>query len=167
MRLLASIDPRLWDVLFPPQPKWGEVVPAGSVASPAEPWGTERSDFQLEVQIAVRDLTRRIVDAAAAASTQGGDGAAVIASAVDEWVSVDDGDGIGLVPIKLFFPPLWWVDLPRPSRANDLVDVVPAFAAAAWSFLVIAETIRDPSLNNAIHEAIESILGRAERSLHH
>lgn len=167
LRLLASIDPRLWDVLFPPPPQWGEAAPNSPTGTLAEPWGAERSDFQLQVQIAVRDLTRRIVDAAAAASAQGGDGAAVIANVVDGWVSVDDGEGIGLVPVKLFFPPLWWVDLPRPSRSNDLVELVPALAAAAWSFLVIAETIRDPSLNHAIHQAIEKILSRAERSLHH
>lgn len=167
LRLLASIDPRLWDVLFPPAPQWGEVAPNGPTGTLSEPWGAERSDFQLQVQIAVRDLTRRIVDAAAAASAQGGDGAAVIANVVDEWVSVDDGDGIGLVPVKLFFPPLWWIDLPRPSRSNDLVDLVPALAAAAWSFLVIAETVRDPSLSRAIHHAIDTILSRAERSLHH
>jgi hypothetical protein len=166
LRLLASIDPRLWDVLFPPPPQYGEVTPNGWSGTLPEPWGSERSDFQLQVQIAVRDLTRRIADAAAAASAQGGDGAAVIANVVDEWVRVDDGEGIGLVPVKLFFPPLWWVDLPRPSRSNDLVELVPALAAAAWSFLVIAETVRDPSLNQAIHHAIESILSRAERSLH-
>lgn len=165
MRLLASIDPRLWDVLFPPQPPWGEAAQAGTLTPIPEPWGTERSDFQLRVQIAVRDVTRRIVDAAAAASAQGGDGAAVIANSVDEWVRVDDGDGIGLVPIKLFFPPLWWVDLPRPSRSDDLVDLVPALAAAAWSFLVLAESIRDPALNQAIHSAIDTILSRAELSL--
>lgn len=166
MRLLASIDPRLWDVLFPPQPPWGDVAPNGPFTNLPEPWGTECSDFQLQVQIAVRDVTRRIVDAAAAASAQGGDGAAVITNSVEEWVRVDDGDGIGVAPVKLFFPSLWWVDLPRPSRENDLVDVVPALAAAAWSFLVIADSIRDEALNRAIHSAVDTILARAERSFH-
>ncbi|WP_286171971.1 hypothetical protein [Mycobacterium sp. BK086] len=171
LRLLASIDPRLWDVLFPPQPPWtGRVAPKDPISQPwrvgslTEPWGTESNDFQLQVQIAVRDLTRRIVDAAATASAQGGDGAALIRRTVDDWIRIDDGDGIGWVPLKLFFPPLWWIELPRPSRPDELVELVPAFAAAAWSFLVIAETIRDPSLHHAIHGAIDSILGRAERS---
>lgn len=171
LRLLASIDPRLWDILFPARPTPAHAVsptpPALPIDGLSEPWGTERSDFQLQVQIAVRDLTRRIVDAAAAASAQGGDGAAVITGTVDDWVQIDDGLGIGWVSPGLFFPPLWWVDLPRQSQPHELVDLVPALAAAAWSFLVIAESLRDPSLNSALHAAIDTILSRAERSLHH
>ncbi|WP_246227642.1 hypothetical protein [Mycolicibacterium helvum] len=132
------------------------------MSTPPTPLLASNSDFQLQIQLAVCDLTRRIADAAAAASAQGGDGAAVITRTVDAWVRVDDRDGDGRVPITSFFPPLWSVALPRLTRPNDLVDLVPAFAAAAWSFIVIARTIRDRSLNQAIHEAIDTILSRAE-----
>ncbi|BBY62262.1 hypothetical protein MHEL_05050 [Mycolicibacterium helvum] len=140
--------------MFPPQTRF--------VSTPPTPLLASNSDFQLQIQLAVCDLTRRIADAAAAASAQGGDGAAVITRTVDAWVRVDDRDGDGRVPITSFFPPLWSVALPRLTRPNDLVDLVPAFAAAAWSFIVIARTIRDRSLNQAIHEAIDTILSRAE-----
>ena len=140
--------------MFPQQTRW--------LSSPPTPLRFENSDLQLQIQLAVCDLTRRIADAAAAASAQGGDGPAVITRTVDAWVHVDDRDGTGRVPITSFFPPLWSVALPRPTRPHDLVDVVPAFAAAAWSFIAIARTIRDRSLNQAIHEAIETILSRAE-----
>ncbi|MCX2929862.1 hypothetical protein ORI20_06240 [Mycobacterium sp. CVI_P3] len=126
---------------------------------------SESDSFQLQIQLAVCNLTRRIADAAAAASAQGADGGAVITRTVDEWMRVDDGNGIGWVPVRLFFPPLWWIDLPRPPRPDELVELVPALAAAAWSFLLIAESVYDPSLNEAIHTAIDAILGRAERSL--
>jgi hypothetical protein len=153
MRLLAGIDPRLWEVLFPPQPPW---VDKGHGPIP-DPW----SDFQLQVQLAARDVTRRIVEAAAAVSAQGGDGAAVIKRSVDEWVRVDDGDGSGKIPRKLFFPPLWPYDPPRPPRPNELVDIVPAFAATAWSFSTLADTVRDPSLNQAIGAAVDAIADTA------
>ncbi len=129
---------------------------------PPTPPRPDNSDLQLQIQLAVCDLTRRIADAAAAASAQGGDGAAVITRTVDAWVRIDDREGNGRLPITSFFPPLWSVALPRLTRPDDLVDLVPAFAAAAWSFIVIARTIRDRSLNHAMHEAIDTILNRAE-----
>lgn len=140
--------------MFPPQTRW--------LSTPPAPLRFDNSDLQLQIQLAVCDLTRRIADAAAAASAQGGDGAALITRTVDSWVSVDDRDGDGRVPITSFFPPLWSINLPRVMRAHELVDLVPAFAAAAWSFIVIARTIRDPSLNQAMNEAIDTILSRAE-----
>ncbi|MBB3606075.1 hypothetical protein FHT40_005764 [Mycolicibacterium sp. BK556] len=151
MRLLASIDPRLWEVLFPPQPPW---VGKGH-GTIHDPW----NDVQLQVQIATRDVARRIVEAAAAVRAQGGDGAAVIKRSVDEWVHVDDGDGTGTIP--RFFPAPWPYDPPRPPRPNELVDLAPAFAAAAWSFSVIGATVRDPSLQQAIGAAVDTIVDAA------
>ena len=140
--------------MFPPQTCW--------LSPPPTPLCSDNSDFQLQIQLAVCDLTRRIADAAAAASAQGGDGAAVITRTVEAWVRVEDQGGTGRVPITSFFPPLWSIALPRLTRPHDQVDLVPAFAAAAWSFIVIARTIRDRSLNQAIHEAVDTILSRAE-----
>jgi len=162
-RILASIDPRLWEVLFPPQPPWLSQV---AVTAPLpEPWRYANDDFQLQVQVAARDVARRIVDAAAATSAQGGDGAAVIARSVDEWVHVDDGDGTGKVPIDVFFPRFWWFDPPRPPRPNEDVELAPALAAAAWSFSTMGDTVRDPSLRDAIDAAVGNLVERADSSL--
>jgi len=154
MRLLASIDPRLWEVLFPPQPPW-----VGEEHGPIpDPW----NDFQLQVQLAARDVARRIVDAAAAVNAQGGDGAAVIKRSVEEWVQVDDGVGNGKLPITLVFPKGWRYDPPRPPRPNELVDVIATFAAAAWSFATIGETVREQSLQQAISAAADLMLDTAD-----
>ena len=130
-----------------------------------DPWSAEINDFQLQIQLTMRDVTQRIVDAAATASVRGGDGAAVIARSVDDWVHVDDGDGTGKVPFNLFRHRFRWIDPPRPPRPNELVELVPALAAAAWSFFSIAQTIRDPSLKAAIDAAVDTVVGRAARSL--
>lgn len=172
LRILASVDARWWEIHFPPQPPWlSEVVVKGPYPQPwrsgpvPDPWRYADNDFQLHIQIAARDVARRIADAAAAASAQGGDGAAVIGRSVDDWVSVDDGDGTGKVPIDIFFPPFWWFDPPRPPRPNELVELVPALAAAAWSFSTIGDTIRDASIRDAIGAAIDRLIERADRSL--
>ena len=156
LRLLATVNPRLWEVLFPPQPRgWDGPIP--------DPWA---GDFQLQVHRAARDVARRIVDAAAAVSAQDGDGAAVITRSVDEWVRIDDGDGTGRVPFKLFFPPWWWFDLPRPPRPNEDIELIPALAAAAGSFATIADTIRDPALKQAAETAAQALVGRAQQTMH-
>ena len=181
LKLLASIDARWWGIVNPPQPPWvGRVIGMGPFPRPwrdgpspdpwrdgpvPDPWRDVNGDFQLQVQIATRDVVRRIADAAAAASAQGGDGAAVIERAVDEWVSIDDGDGTGKIPLGPFFPGRWWFDPPRPPRPNELVELVPALAAAAWSFSAIGDTIRDPSIKDAIDGAVDRLVERAARSL--
>lgn len=163
LRILASIDPRLWDVLLP-RARVGIQTHHDSRHGLFDPSDNDGTDFQFHVQLAVRDLTRRIVDAAAAASAQARDGAAIVRRTFDEWASVCDGDSTGRMPLKLFFPKLWWVDLPGGYHPDDAVDVVPALAVAAWSLLAIGKTVRDVPLSQAIDTAVGSILSATERA---
>src|SRR5690349_14481899 len=149
LRLLATLHPQFWEWLHPHVPPIGRTV-EGPVPQPwqpvfgpvPDPWSDGM--FQLQAQLAVRDVMRRVADAAAMVSAQGGDGAAVIERAVDDLVKVDDGDGTGKVPITVLIPEFWWFDPPRPPRPNEGVELVPALAAAAFSLSAIAETVRDP-----------------------
>jgi hypothetical protein len=161
LRLIARIDPRLWEVIVPPQPPWLRVAADGIEQGPVpDPWIAAADDLQLHAQIQAADLARRVVDAASAASAQGADGPAVIARTIDQWVKVDDGDGTGHVPFHIPFPPFWAVKPPRPPRPNELVDLRPVLAAAALSFATLAEAIQDPELSAAAALGAEALATR-------
>ncbi|MEN4477089.1 hypothetical protein [Mycolicibacterium cosmeticum] len=169
LRLLATLHPQFWEWLHPHVPPIGRgaEAPTPQPWQPAfgpipDPWAY--GNFQLQAQNAVRDVMRRVADAAATVSAQGGDGAAVIERAVDDLVHVDDGDGTGTVPIRDLIPRSWWFEPPRPPRPNEGVELVPALAAAALSFSAIAETVRDPKISAAASTAVDRILDRAEQT---
>ncbi|MBI3215031.1 MAG: hypothetical protein HYZ38_14485 [Mycobacterium sp.] len=170
MRLIARIDPRLWEVIVPPQPPWLRTEVRGPFPQPwrdaveqgpiPDPWIAAADDLQLYAQIQAADLARRVVDAASAASVQGADGPAVIARTIDQWVKIDDGDGTGHLPFPFPFPSPWAVKPPRPPRPNELIDLGQVLTAAALSFATLGETIQDPGLSSAIEHGVETIATR-------
>lgn len=167
LRLIARIDPRLWEVIVPPQPPWLRTEVRGPFPQPwrdaveqgpiPDPWIAAADDLQLYAQIQAADLARRVVDAASAASVQGADGPAVIARTIDQWVKIDDGDGTGHVPFHIAFPPFWAVKPPPGPRPNERIELGPVLAAAAVAFASLGAAIREPELSGAAAQAAEAL----------
>lgn len=149
-KILAKIRPEIWELV--------DGGPQGLTLGPIpDPWISPRSgpfpqpwrdldpadSWRLQSQLAVVNLTRRLVDAASVIHAQGGDGAGFLRTTGDEW-------GIEGRPPGIRLPADWWhlVPGPRPPRPNE-DDILAVVATAGISFVSLADRIATPTIREA------------------
>jgi hypothetical protein len=158
-KILASLRPEIWElfgggpqgpILGPVPDPWigprsGPFPQPWRVSDPEETW-------RLQSQLAVVDLTRRLVDAASVIHAQGGDGGGFLRATGDEW-------GIEGRPPGIRLPAGWWhlVPGPRPPRPNE-TDILAVLATAGLSFVSLADRIGARGIREAADDVGRRLL---------
>lgn len=171
-RMLAYLDPRLWEWLFPPGPVQqgyygtirGLISPNRGLINPVLPASTRgQADLNpqplppgVELQFASVAVAYDIANAAVAAEAAGSEGASgkIVSSAVDDFC----GTGPHPIPWPRSWPFPWPLDTFR-DRDEDLErDIGAVQFVAALVFCSFASRLSDGETRDALAEGADRLL---------
>ena len=152
LQIIGRLNPALYDVIFPMDPDHIRVPVGVAVRSAkAEP---QPHPWLQRGHVGTVRVASAIADAAIAANAAGGDGAAMLMDAVDDWCGTP-------VPHRIPWPKKWPYPFPH-GRDVDSELLTPAVQAeAAFVFGTYAAGIEDRELAAAFDEAGDKMAGVA------